>query len=62
MSNGYLWVNLVIQRFNVSVLGLTHVLSLDNASAETAGSFTCSVEFGMFPMLLTLTRAGTGFP
>lgn len=62
MSNSYFGVNLVIQRFSVPVLGLTHIPSLDNASAETFGSFTCSVAFGMFPVLLTLTGAGTGFP
>lgn len=57
MSNSYFGVNLVIQRFSAPVLGLTHIPSLDNTSAETFGSFICSVEFGMFPVLLTVEQA-----
>lgn len=52
----------MIERFSVPVLDLIHIPSLDSASAETFGSFTRSVEFGMFPVILTLTGAGTGFP
>lgn len=52
MSNSYFGVNLVIQRYSAPVLlgFFSHIPSLDNISAENFGSFSCPVEFGMFPM------------
>lgn len=54
MSNSYFRVNLMLKGLGAHLLPLTHASSLGNISAETLGNFTCSVEFGMCPVLRTL--------
>lgn len=54
MSNSYFRVNLMLKGLGAHLLGLTHASSLGNISAEALGNFTCSVEFGMCPVLRTL--------